>query len=62
MNDDFPYLGSIIASNGRIDREVDKHIPKASKAFGALRQVVFKDKNIIILLKRLIYQACVMSV
>ena len=45
-----------------IDREVEKHIPNASKAFGALRQAVFKDKNIIISIKRLIYQGCVISV
>ena len=37
----FPYLGSSIAANGRIDDEIDRRIANASKAFGALRQAVF---------------------
>ena len=31
--DQFPYLGSVVSSNGRIDEEVDYRIAKASKAF-----------------------------
>lgn len=59
---EFPYLGSLIADNGRIDAEIDKRIASASKAFGALRQPVFKDNNLSVTTKRRIYQACVMSV
>ena len=58
---EFSYLGSIIAANGRIDREIDKRIGNASRAFGALRQAVFKDSNLTITTKRLIYEACVLS-
>ena len=38
--DEFPYLGSMIASSGRIDADVDNRIAKASRAFGALRKAV----------------------
>ncbi len=59
---EFQYLGSVIAENGRIDSEVDMRIANASKAFGALRQSVFSDKILTINTKRRIYQACVLSV
>ena len=32
----FPHLGSVIASNGRMDLDVSRRIAQASKAFGAL--------------------------
>lgn len=42
--DEFIFLGSIIASNYRMDAEVDKSIENASNyAFGALHSAVFKD-------------------
>ena len=59
---EFPYLGSSIAANGRIDDEVDRRIANASKAFGALWQAVFMDANLSITTKRLVYQAFVLSV
>ena len=58
----FPYLGSSIAANGRIDDEIDRRIANASKAFGALSQAVFKDANLYITTKWLVYQDCVLSV
>ena len=39
------YLGSLVASSGGIDTEVDRCIANASKAFGALRHAVFTDRN-----------------
>ena len=59
---EFPYLECSIATNGRIDNEIDRRIANASKAFGALRQAVFKDAKLSITTKRLVYQACVLSV
>ena len=38
--DEFPYLGSMIASSGRINADVESRIAKASRAFGALRKAV----------------------
>ena len=58
----FQYLGSIISPNGQIDAEIDRCIANASKAFGELRQAVFRDHNLSITTKRLIYQACVLSI
>ena len=58
----FPYLGSLMAENGRVHDEVDRRIAGASRAFGALRRAVFKDYNLSIATKRAVYQACVLSV
>ena len=60
--ENFQYLGSIIADDGRIDTETDRRIANASKAFGALRQAVFKDDNLSVATKRKVYQSCVLSV
>ena len=60
--EEFSYLGFLVASSGRIDCEVDKRIADASKAFGALRHAVFKDRNFTISTKRQVYQAWVLSV
>ena len=56
---EFPYLGS---ASDRIDAEVDKRLPNASKAFGALRRAVFTDTNLSITTKRHVYQACILAV
>lgn len=58
----FPYLGSVISSTGRIDSDVDKCIAQASRAYGALREPVFMDKDLQVTIKQKIYQACVLSV
>ena len=60
--EEFPYLGSLIASSGTIDTEVESRIAKASRAFGALRKPVFLDKDLTLLAKRKVYNACVLSV
>ena len=36
--EEFPYLGSIIESSGKMDVDVDRRIAQASKAFDALRK------------------------
>ena len=61
----FTYLGSLIDNKGRMDAEVDRRITGASgasKAFGALRSAVFKDRHLNTTTKRIVYQACVLSV
>ena len=50
--DEFPYLGSVVASSGRMDVDVDKQLAQASKVFGALRKAVFMDRNLSLSLKR----------
>ena len=58
----FQYFGSMIADNGLIDTDIDRHIANASKAFGALQRAVFNDRVLTANTKRLIYQACVFPV
>ena len=59
---EFQYLGSLIASSGRMDAEIEQRVARASRAFGALRKAVFLDKNLKSSTKRKIYNACVLSV
>ena len=58
----FPYLGSVISSNGWIDADLDRRIANASKAFGTLCRAVFNDFTLTVTTKRRIYDACVLSV
>ena len=58
----FAYLGSQITSDGLLDTEVEKCIAAASRTFRALRYAVFQDRTLSITTKRLVYQACVLSV
>jgi len=60
--DEFPYLGSMVSSSGRMDVEVDRRIASASKAFGSLRHAVFTDRTLNTTTKRKVYQACVLPV
>ena len=60
--DDFTYMGSTITSNGRMDADIDRRTACASRAFGALRKAVFRDRNLTLTTKRQVYQACVLSV
>ena len=57
--DEFPYLGSMVSSSGRMDVEVDRRIASASKA---LRHAVFTDHTLNTTTKRKVYQACVLPV
>ena len=44
--DDFPYLGSVITSSGRMDSEIGRRIAQSSRAFGAFRKPVFRDNDL----------------
>ena len=58
----FPYLGSVVDASGKVDADVDRRITQASSAFGALRKPVFMDRDLNLATKRIVYQACVLSV
>ena len=60
--EEFPYLGSVVMSNGRLHSEADRRIASASRAFGALRKAVFDDDNLSLSTKRKVYNSCVLSV
>ena len=42
---EFKYLGSIVEAKGGIAQEVGEKIAKVSKAFGALREPIFRDSS-----------------
>ena len=54
--DEFQYLGSVIASSGRMDVDICRRVAQASKAFGAMRQAVFLDKSLRPSTKRKLYK------
>lgn len=56
------YLGTVVIQDGQSHVEVDNRIASASKAFGALRRAVFKDKHLSGTTKRRIYNTCVLPV
>ena len=58
----FPYLGSLVTSGGIINAEVNCCLANASKAFGAMRQAVFKDCHLTVTTKRRVYEPCVLSI
>ena len=59
---EFPYLGSVNTISGRVDADVEARLVKASEAFGALRRAVIGNKNLMLITKSRVYQACVLSV
>ena len=58
---EFPYLGSVVASSGRMDADIDR-IAQASKAFVALKRPVLQHHDFTTHTKCLVYNACVLSV
>ena len=59
--DSFRYLGLFVHTTGRSSRDIASRISAASKAFGALRQPVFKNGHLSVSTKRNIFSACVLS-
>ncbi len=55
---DFKYLGSVVDGRGGIVKE---RIAEASRAFGVLKEPVFRDKNLYLATKRLVYKAVVLA-
>ena len=58
---EFTYLGSIIASDGHIEAELQKRISKASMSFGRLRKRLWNNHNVSIRVKGKIYRAIILS-
>ena len=50
---EFTYLGSIIASDGHIEAELQKRMSKASMSYGRLRERLWNDHNVSIGASRL---------
>ena len=45
-----------------MDPDIERRIAQASKAYGALRTAVFRNRDLLVKTKRKIYEACVLSV
>ena len=57
--DHFPYLGSYLSNNCRIDHEVTNRLQLANCAFGKLSNKVFVNKDIKLSTKLIVYKAMV---
>ena len=58
---EFTYLGSIIASDGHIEAELQKRMSKASMSVGRLRERLWNNHNASIRVKGKIYCAIILS-
>ena len=54
---EFPYLGSMITISGRMDTDLERKIANGSKAFKALKKVIFLDKDFTLTIKKKIHLA-----
>ena len=59
--DDFKYLGSVISSDGSLDKEISARICKASQALGRLKAHVLNQHNIRQSTKLKVYRAVVLT-
>ena len=57
----FKYLGSVISSDGSLDKEISARIGKASQALGRLRTRVMNHKSIKLATKIKVYKAVVLT-
>ncbi|XP_063594923.1 uncharacterized protein LOC134771899 [Penaeus indicus] len=57
----FPYLGCIITSDAKIDKEIDSRLAKANSSFGRLYQRVGKNENLTNSTKISVYRAVVLT-
>ena len=51
---EFPYLGSIISTDGHCHSDIKSRISSTSRATGALRRPVFPDSNLSLYVKRIV--------
>lgn len=59
---EFPYLGALIESYGRMGSGIERRTTKASKAIHSLCRSVFMDRDLMLQRKRKISRACVLSI
>ena len=59
---DFKYLGSIITRDAKSEAGVESRVQKAGNAFGAMKDLIFKNPQIHEFARRLIYTTSIMPV
>ena len=59
---DFRYLGSTVEANGELMMDAEDRIGRASRAFGSLCRPVFRDGNLSLKTKRMVYRSAVLGV
>ena len=57
----FKYLGAVVTRNGGIERDVSEKISRASRALGALHKAVFREKDLSMTTKQLVYVSVVLE-
>ena len=62
MVSSFVYLGSCITMDCEIREEISSRIGKAAKAFGCLRNSIFRNKHLSTDTKRSVYKAVVLPI
>ena len=58
----FPYLGSIIADDGMLDRELTSRLAKAARVFGTLADAIFHNSGLSCATRRYVYKVTVLTV
>ena len=59
---DFRYLGAVVEAHGGIVKDVEDKVARTSRAFGALCRPVFRDDDLSLRTKRMVYRAVVLGV
>ena len=59
---DFRYLGSMVEAHGELMMDVEDRIGRTSRAFGSLCRPVFRDGNLSLKTKRMVYRSAVLGV
>ena len=59
---DFRNLGALVEAHGEVLMDVEDRIGRTSRAFGALCRPVFRDSNLSLRTKRMVYRAVVLGV
>ena len=57
---EFPYLGSSISSDAKIDKDIEHRLSKANKAFAKLKQRLWTNSNIRRSTKIMVYKAIIL--
>ena len=61
MVSEFTYLGSVVTSDGELNKEVRCRIAKAARVFGCLKEPIFQSKHLSVETKRAVYRAVVLA-